>query len=404
MRYFLEVQYLGTNFHGWQLQPNATSIQEELEKALSMVLNQEIRINGSSRTDTGVHANQQYAHFDSELNLEETKKLIQRLNKILHPDIAIRNIYKLAPNTNSRFDALSRSYIYRISNQKLPFQYNFVSIYFQNFDFEQMNLAAKVLYNHTDFQSFSKVKTDVKTFNCTIELAEWVKNGEIWEFHIKANRFLRGMVRAIVGTLLDVGMGKISIAQFEAIILAKDRRKAGTAAKAEGLTLEKVTYPKKYFESKMEYQIIEAKQEDLETVKSLFKEYQEFLGFSLCFQGFEEELKSLPAPYNSPTGALIVAKYEDEIIGVVGVKKLDGQTCEMKRLYLKPKYQGYGIGKALAVTIIEKAKDLGYKTMKLDTLIRLKSAVEIYKKLGFEETEAYNQNPESDIIYLEKTL
>lgn len=402
MKYFIEVSYLGTNFHGWQIQPNATSVQAEIEFGLSTILGEKIAIMGSSRTDTGVHARQQYAHFECTkaiIDLENTKI---RLNKFLKTDIAVKRIRKVFPHDHTRFDATSRKYIYRISPEKDPFIKEIAAVYYKKLDIDKLNEASKILLLHTDFQSFSKVKTEVKTFDCDIEEAFWVKNGNILEFHIKANRFLRGMVRAIVGTLLDVGSGKITTSDFEKIILAKDRTQAGIAAKAEGLILEEVNYPIGYFDRKIT--ISEATIDEIKVVKKLFIEYQAYLGISLCFQGFQEELDLLPGKYASPTGIILLAKENENIVGVVALKPLEEGVCEMKRLFVLPKYQSYGIGKLLTERLLLEAKKLQYHRMKLDTLERLASAVALYRKLGFEETKPYNFNPEGDILYFEKQL
>jgi tRNA pseudouridine38-40 synthase len=248
LRYFIEIAYLGTVFHGWQLQENAITVQGEIESALSTVLGEKVAIHGSSRTDTGVHARQQFAHFDLVTEIDDAPKLVSRLNRFLHKDISIKNICAVGEDSHSRFDATGRKYIYRIIKQKDPFFKEFAALYTKEPDVIRMNEAAGILFKHEDFQCFSKVKTDVFTYNCEILEAVWILNGSVLEFHISANRFLRGMVRAIVGTLLDVGYGKRSLADFENIILSKDRRKAGMASKAEGLTLERVFYPTGYFE------------------------------------------------------------------------------------------------------------------------------------------------------------
>ncbi len=250
MRYFIEISYLGTHFHGWQLQNNAKTVQGELEHALSMVLEKRVQIHGSSRTDTGVHAKQQFAHFDLEHEIQDTQGLVHRLNRFLTPDIAVVEIYNVEEDAHSRFDATGRLYIYRILEKKDPFLKDYAAIYTREKDLEAMRKATLLLFNYTDFQCFSKVKTDVYTFDCTILFAEWVYNNGVLEFQISANRFLRGMVRTIVGTILDVGFGKLSVEGFESVILGKDRRKAGMAAKAEGLTLERVYYPEGYFDNK----------------------------------------------------------------------------------------------------------------------------------------------------------
>lgn len=250
MRYFIEISYIGTHFHGWQLQKDGVpTIQGEVEKALSTVLNTPVFIQGSSRTDTGVHARQQFAHFDVEDRLEPS--VIDRLNRFLPRDISVRNLYPVKEDTHARFDATGRKYIYRIIHRKDPFKKEFSALYTRRPDVEAMNRATALLFNYTDFQCFSKTKTNVLTFNCTITEAVWREEGDVLEFHISANRFLRGMVRAVVGTLLDVGSGKISLKGFEEIILGKDRTKAGSASKAEGLTLENVYYPEGYFSGEL---------------------------------------------------------------------------------------------------------------------------------------------------------
>ncbi len=242
LRYFIETAYLGTVFHGWQLQENAITVQGELETALSTIMGIKVVIHGSSRTDTGVHARQQFAHFDLPLAIEDIPRLVLRLNRFLHKDISVKGIYPVAEDAHSRFDATGRKYIYRIIKEKDPFLKEFAALYTKEPDVMRMNDAAGILFKHIDFQCFSKVKTDVFTYNCEISEAKWILNGSVLEFHISANRFLRGMVRAIVGTLLDVGYGKRSLEDFENVILSKDRRKAGMASKAEGLTLERVYY------------------------------------------------------------------------------------------------------------------------------------------------------------------
>jgi tRNA pseudouridine38-40 synthase len=402
MRYIIEISYVGTTFHGWQIQPNANTVQEEIEKAISLVLGEKTPINGSSRTDVGVHARQQFAHFESDNLRIETQKTTNRLNKLLPKDIAVKNINKVFPKQHTRFDALSRKYIYRISRQKNPFHFSISALYSHDYDLALMNEAAALLLKYENFKSFCKVKTEVKTYFCKIKEAVWIQNADVLEFHIKANRFLRGMVRAIVGTLLDVGKGKTTILEFEQIILAQDRTKAGNAAKAEGLTLEEVNYPDGYFDNKYEIKLAET--QDLPIVKELFIEYQQSLGISLEFQNFETELDSLPEPYGKKFGGILIAKAFKEVVGVVALKKLEDGVCEMKRLYVKPTYQGFGLGKRLALEIMDLAKAKNYKTMKLDTLERLHSAVQLYRNLAFTETQAYNYNPENDILYFEKEL
>lgn len=243
MRYFIECAYKGTNYSGWQIQINALTVQEVIEKALSTLLKHKIDMTGSSRTDTGVHAMQQFAHFEMEEEIMDCENLVYRINKLLPFDISVQKIFKVADNYHSRFEAISRKYEYRISRKKNPFQKGLSYEFNGNLDIERMNEASRILFKHIDYQCFSKIKTEVLTFNCTILEAQWKeeKNDSL-VFHIKANRFLRGMVRAIVGTLLEVGTGKISVSDFERIILSKDRKKAGWSVPAEGLFLMEVNY------------------------------------------------------------------------------------------------------------------------------------------------------------------
>jgi tRNA pseudouridine38-40 synthase len=248
MRYFVRLAYLGENYFGWQKQINAVTVQEKLEFALSLILRSEIKISGSSRTDTGVHAREQYAHFNIENEIKDLNRVIQKVNGVLPLDICIYEIIPILDTCHSRFDAVSRSYSYKLIDHKDPFLLNMAYKYHKPLDINKMNEAALLLLEYTDFQCFSRVNTDVATFNCTIFYAYWEKTKDYLEFNIKANRFLRGMVRAIVGTLLDVGSGKLSTEEFEKIIQLKDRTKAGGSAPAAGLTLMSVSYPENYFE------------------------------------------------------------------------------------------------------------------------------------------------------------
>lgn len=249
LRYFIELAYKGTPFCGWQIQPNARTVQEEIEKTFSLLLRKPIGITGSSRTDTGVHAQQQFAHLDLEKPIQDIPKFVYQLNGILPQEIVIKNLYPVTEDSHSRFDAIFRRYQYRITQSKNPFFYEVSLQHRMNFDIKKMNEAANLLLKYIDFQCFSKVKTDVATFNCKIEFAYWEQQNEFLLFNIKADRFLRGMVRAIVGTLLEVGAGKLSITDFEQIILSKDRNKAGKAVAAHGLTLMEVGYPENYFKN-----------------------------------------------------------------------------------------------------------------------------------------------------------
>jgi tRNA pseudouridine38-40 synthase len=243
MRYFLECAYHGHPFSGWQRQPNAPSVQQTLEAALTRILRQPVFITGSGRTDAGVHARQQFAHFDLPTPLDGIEILIFKLNNFLPPDIAIRRIFPVADDLHARFSALSRRYEYHLSRTKDPFSQRLSYFFNRPLDVAAMNEAAGMLVGYDDFQSFSLVKTDVNHFYCHLEEARWEERGERLIFHVKADRFLRGMVRALVGTLLDVGLGRLDGAGFERVIQARDRRQAGRAVPPDGLFLVEVAYP-----------------------------------------------------------------------------------------------------------------------------------------------------------------
>jgi len=243
-RYFIKLDYNGSAFHGWQIQPNAITVQEWVNKALSNLLKENINVVGCGRTDTGVHARNFYAHFDSQKqDLQSDFNFIFKLNRFLPKEILIHKIIHLHSEAHSRFDARARTYKYYISKQKSPFFHMYRMAHYGELDIDKMNDAALRLFDYTDFTSFSKVDTDVKTNNCKIMEANWAEEADQLVFTIKADRFLRNMVRAIVGTLLDVGKHKISVNEFCAIIEAKDRRKAGSSAAAHALFLEYVSYP-----------------------------------------------------------------------------------------------------------------------------------------------------------------
>lgn len=242
MRFFLQFSYNGTRYHGWQSQPNAITVQETLTKALSVVLNQEkMDIMGAGRTDTGVHARQMFAHFDYE-NSIDVKSTVHKLNSYLPKDIAVSDIIKVSENAHARFDATQRTYEYHINWTKNVFLDELSWYYAKPLNIEAMNEAANLLLNFTDFECFSKVHTDVNTFNCKITHAKWEGIGDQLIFTISADRFLRNMVRAIVGTLVYVGLGKISKSDFIAIIESKDRKKAGFSVPAHGLYLTQIKY------------------------------------------------------------------------------------------------------------------------------------------------------------------
>ena len=246
-RYFIYFSYKGTAYHGWQIQPNGISVQEVLTKALCTVLQTDLEITGAGRTDTGVHARLMVAHFDLEADLPGEFDLTNKLNSILPNDIVVFKVVEVKPEAHARFDAISRKYEYHVVTAKNAFKNELAARVGNNMDFEAMNLAASVLKDYRDFTSFSKLHTDVKTNNCSISHAEWCQQGDEWVFTIQADRFLRNMVRAIVGTLFEVGRGRISVEDFNAIIEAKDRCKAGTSVPAHGLYLVDILYPQELF-------------------------------------------------------------------------------------------------------------------------------------------------------------
>lgn len=243
MRFFIEIAYNGKEYHGWQKQPDAISVQEILEAALTTALQKKTPVVGAGRTDTGVHAKQLFAHFEAEMSMESAQ-FIFKLNTILPRDIAVFDIFEVAENAHARFDAISREYTYYVTTKKNPFKIDEAYYIKKKLDVDRMNKAAGLLIDYTDFKAFSKVKTEVKTYNCNIEFAFWEQVGDELVFHIKANRFLRNMVRSIVGTLIDVGTHKTSIAEMQKIIESRKRSKAGKSVPAHGLFLAKVEYPK----------------------------------------------------------------------------------------------------------------------------------------------------------------
>lgn len=245
-RYFLQCSYKGTHYHGWQIQPNAISVQEVLAKSLSTMLHEEIAVVGAGRTDTGVHASFFVLHFNSKsINIPDN--FIYKLNSFLPSDIAVQKLWKVDDEAHARFGALSRTYKYYISTEKNPFITETSYRYTKPLDLDKMNEAAKTLFNYEDFTSFSRLHTDVKTNNCKIFQAEWKEDNSQIIFTIKADRFLRNMVRAIVGTLLEVGRGKLSIDEFKKIIESKNRGAAGASAPAQGLFLAGIEYPKEVY-------------------------------------------------------------------------------------------------------------------------------------------------------------
>lgn len=243
MRYFLEFAYNGTHYHGWQLQPNTKTVQETLTHAISTLLRTPIELVGAGRTDAGVHAKQMYAHFDFDEPFEKAT-LVQKMNSFLPEDIVVFDIHTVAEDAHARFDATARTYEYHMHLFKDAFCNDLSFYHFRPLNVGLMNEAAKILFEYEDFECFSKTHTDVFTFNCTIYKAEWeVKDNNKLVFTVSANRFLRNMVRAIVGTLINVGLEKITLDDFRKIIESKNRGNAGFSVPGKGLFLTKVSYP-----------------------------------------------------------------------------------------------------------------------------------------------------------------
>jgi tRNA pseudouridine38-40 synthase len=242
MRYFITLSFDGTAYHGWQIQPHSISVQEELQKALSTLLRMPVEVVGAGRTDTGVHARKMVSHFDINAELD-CQQLVYKLNKLLPRDIAVQHVEQVSDDMHARFSAKSRTYHYYVHLGKNPFLRSYSWQLYGNPDFELMNKAAVVLMEYMDFTSFSKVNTDTKTNDCTLTEAHWDRVGEgQWRFTITANRFLRNMVRAIVGTLMEVGRGRMTIEQLRQVIEAKDRCRAGDSVPGNALFLVDVKY------------------------------------------------------------------------------------------------------------------------------------------------------------------
>jgi tRNA pseudouridine38-40 synthase len=243
-RYFIELAYLGSRFSGWQIQPNANTIQAELEKALSTLLKEDVITTGAGRTDTGVHSSFFVAHFDSVKEaLSKDKGLLSSLNDILPRDIAVKEIVAVIPDAHARFSALSRTYQYHIARTKNPFSQEIAWYFRSNLDLTTMKKATELLFNYSNFASFSKTGSDAKTHLCKLYSAAWEEKENQLIFTIRADRFLRNMVRAIVGTLVEVGRGRIGIDEFQQIIEVKNRSAAGPSAPPEGLCLTNIEYP-----------------------------------------------------------------------------------------------------------------------------------------------------------------
>jgi tRNA pseudouridine38-40 synthase len=242
-RYFIHISYFGFRYVGWQFQPNGLSIQELLEKGVATLLKESVRITGAGRTDAGVHARFFVAHFDLNFDLQDLHQIVYKLNRILPEDIAVQQLYRVNGEAHARFSALNRTYEYHISTVKNPFLKGMAWYYAANLDLEKMNEAATILYGYSDFTSFSKLHTDVRTNLCRILMARWTLLEDKLLFTIMADRFLRNMVRAIAGTMIEVGSGKVSLDRFREIIELRDRSLAGFSVPAEGLFLTGISYP-----------------------------------------------------------------------------------------------------------------------------------------------------------------
>lgn len=243
MRYFLNLSYDGSAYHGWQTQPGAVTVQETLEQALSTLLRTPTAVTGAGRTDAGVHARMMVAHMDA-----YAAPSVDRLNRLLPPDIVVHGIRPVRPDAHARFDALARTYLYYVTTEKECFARDYAMRLYHEPDFERMNEAAARLFDYTDFTSFSKLHTDTKTNNCRIMHAAWEPVGDHrWAFRITADRFLRNMVRAVVGTLLEVGRGRMTVDDFCRVVERRDRCSAGTSVLACGLFLERIDYPDTLF-------------------------------------------------------------------------------------------------------------------------------------------------------------
>ena len=242
MRYFIDISYDGSNYHGWQIQPNADTVQHQINLAFSTILNEEINVLGAGRTDTGVHAKKMIAHFDTNQTID-FEKFKYRINGFLKNDISLNDIYKVKEDAHARFSAISRTYEYRVSRTKNPFSVNSYLL-LRDLDFQSMKKACKFLHGNHDYTSFAKLHSENYTNNCEVYIANWKEDENSLIFTIKANRFLRNMVRAIVGTLIEIGEGKISFSDIETILMSKDRAKAGYSVPANGLSLIDIEYPK----------------------------------------------------------------------------------------------------------------------------------------------------------------
>ncbi|MCQ2335088.1 MAG: tRNA pseudouridine(38-40) synthase TruA [Paludibacteraceae bacterium] len=247
MRYFIDFEYCGTAYHGWQIQPNAVSVQETLTKALQMVLRESFELVGAGRTDTGVHARQMVAHFDVNKEIASPQLLVRKLNGLLPADIAVHEVYRVTDDAHARFDATGRTYEYWLCQHKTAFAPHMITQTHLPLDYNKMNEAAKILLEETDFASFCKAHADCKTTICHVRRAFWEQRGECWVFTIEADRFLRNMVRATVGTLIEIGRGTMAIDELRTVLHDKNRCSAGQSMPADGLYLVKIDYPTTIF-------------------------------------------------------------------------------------------------------------------------------------------------------------
>ncbi len=242
-RYFVHLAYKGTAFHGWQIQPNASTVQEELQKCLSVLCRQTVETTGCGRTDTGVHASQFFAHFDTEQPIGNTAQMVFQLNALLSRDIRIYGIQEVHADAHARFDAFSRSYSYYILRAPDPFLQELTWFNQRDFNLQRMNEAASLCLQHTDFACFAKTGGQSNSTICTVSACAWMEEGKSLRFSVSANRFLRGMVRAMVGTMAEVGHGKLSLEAFAELLHQGDRKEAGESVPPQGLFLESVMYP-----------------------------------------------------------------------------------------------------------------------------------------------------------------
>ena len=242
MRYFIWFSYDGTGYHGWQLQPNGNTVQAELQRGLSLLLREEITVTGAGRTDTGVHARQMAAHFDTDA-VFDTDTLVMKMNGVLPPDISVSKVKQVSDEMHARFSALASTYHYYIHTKKNPFRRHYSLELHYVLDFPLMNEAARILMEYEDFGAFCKAGSDVKTTICHVTAAEWHQTADdAWYFEITANRFLRNMVRAVVGTLIEVGRHRMTLDEFRQVIIGGRRTQAGESMPAQALFLERVEY------------------------------------------------------------------------------------------------------------------------------------------------------------------